>query len=158
MLTSSSRKHHVSAVLYIGDVVHYHIVTIITVMYMYILWYVNLRSVLFHPLIYSIFVTVIVTVKMSHDMMSINIENYMVMRFVAVCFLIPFLYIEDVLPNSLNLHYKSLYSEQGNSVARDLPRTDSETNTTIFVIYILDIDSHCPYLLSGQTTFQLTSC
>ena len=48
--------------------------------------------------------------------------------------------------------------KQGNSVARDLPRTDSETNNTIFVIYILDIDSHCPYLLSGQTTFQLTSC
>ena len=23
---------------------------------------------------------------------------------------------------------------------------------------ILDIDSHCPYLLSGETTFQLTSC
>ena len=39
-------------------------------------------------------------------------------------------------------------------------RTGSETNTTIFVIYIyiLDIDSHCPYLLSGETTFQLTSC
>ena len=33
--------------------------------------------------------------------------------------------------------------QQGNSVARDLPRTGSETNTTIFVIYILDIDSHC---------------
>ena len=47
---------------------------------------------------------------------------------------------------------------QGNSVARDLPRTGSETNTTILVIYILDIDSHCPYLLSGETTFQLTSC
>ena len=26
--------------------------------------------------------------------------------------------------------------QQGNSVARDLPRTGSETNTTIFVIYI----------------------
>ena len=51
-----------------------------------------------------------------------------------------------------------LYEKQGNSVARDLPRTGSETNTTIFVIYILDIDSHCPYLLSGKTTFQLTSC
>ena len=50
------------------------------------------------------------------------------------------------------------YVQQGNSVARDLPRTGSETNTTIFVIYILDIDSHCPYLLSGETTFQLTSC
>ena len=45
--------------------------------------------------------------------------------------------------------------QQGNSVARDLPRTGSETNTTIFVIYILDIDSHCPYLLSGEITFQL---
>ena len=45
--------------------------------------------------------------------------------------------------------------KQGNSVARDLPRTGSENNTTIFVIYILDIDSHCPYLLSGETTFQL---
>ena len=50
------------------------------------------------------------------------------------------------------------WTKQGNSVARDLPRTGSETNTTIFVIYILDIDSHCPYLLSGETTFQLTSC
>ena len=26
--------------------------------------------------------------------------------------------------------------QQGNSVARDLPRTGSETNTTIFVIYM----------------------
>ena len=42
--------------------------------------------------------------------------------------------------------------EQGNSVARDLPPTGSEANTTIFVLYILDIDSHCPYLLSGETT------
>ena len=50
------------------------------------------------------------------------------------------------------------YIKQGNSVARDLPRTGSKTNTTIFVIYILDIDSHCPYLLFGETTFQLTSC
>ena len=50
------------------------------------------------------------------------------------------------------------YVQQGNSVARDLPRTGSETNTTIFVIYILDIDSQCPYLLSGETIFQLTSC
>ena len=49
-------------------------------------------------------------------------------------------------------------SKQGNSVARDLLRTGSETNTTICVIYILDIDSHCPHLLSGETTFQLTSC
>ena len=48
--------------------------------------------------------------------------------------------------------------KQGNSVARDLPPTGSEANTTIFVLYILDIDSHCPYLLSGETTFQLTSC
>ena len=48
--------------------------------------------------------------------------------------------------------------KQGNSVARDLPPTGSEANTTIFVSYILDIDSHCPYLLSGETTFQLTSC
>ena len=54
--------------------------------------------------------------------------------------------------------YKKYRIQQGNSVARDLPRTGSETNTTIFVIYILDIDSHCPYLLSGETTFQLTSC
>ena len=41
---------------------------------------------------------------------------------------------------SLNPKYEK---KQGNSVARDLPRTGSETNTTIFVIYILDIDSHC---------------
>ena len=64
--------------------------------------------------------------------------------------------------------------KQGNSVARDLPRTGSETNTTIFVIYILDIDSHCTiwgnhlqltscknslhvYLRFGQTTSHLTS-
>ena len=53
---------------------------------------------------------------------------------------------------------KRIIPQQGNSIARDLPRTASKTNTTIFVIYILDIDSHCPYLLSGETTFQLTSC
>ena len=45
-------------------------------------------------------------------------------------------------------HYNMTFivasEKQGNSVARDLPRTGSETNTTIFVIYILDIDSHCP--------------
>ena len=49
------------------------------------------------------------------------------------------------------------YVEQGNSVARDLPPTGSEANTTIcyiyIYIYIFDIDSHCPYLLSGETTF-----
>ena len=56
-----------------------------------------------------------------------------------------------------NLHTNNIY-KQGNSVAQDLPRTGSETNTTICVIYILDIDSQCPYLLSGETTFQLTSC
>ena len=55
-------------------------------------------------------------------------------------------------------HSGSKPEKQGNSVARDLPRTGSKTNNTIFVIYILDIDSHCPYLLSGETTFQLTSC
>ena len=48
-------------------------------------------------------------------------------------------------------------TKQGNSVARDLPRTGSEANTTIFVLYILDIYSHCPYLLSGETTSHLTS-
>ena len=49
--------------------------------------------------------------------------------------------------------------EQGNSVARDLPRTGSETNTTIFVIYIYWIEiPTVPNLLSGETTFQLTSC
>ena len=45
-----------------------------------------------------------------------------------------------------------LYIQQGNSVARDLPPTGSEANTTI---YMLDIDSHC--LLCGETTFHLTS-
>ena len=40
------------------------------------------------------------------------------------------------------------FSKQGNSVARDLPPTGLEANTTIVVfLYILDIDSHCPYLL-----------
>ena len=48
--------------------------------------------------------------------------------------------------------------QQGNSVARDLTPTDSEANTTILFLYIVDIDSHCPYLLSGETTFQLNSC
>ena len=42
------------------------------------------------------------------------------------------------------IHTGMLRVEQGNSVARDLPRTGSESNATIFVIYILDIDSHCP--------------
>ena len=38
--------------------------------------------------------------------------------------------------------------QQGNSVSRDLPSTGSEANTTIILcIYILDINSHCPYLL-----------
>ena len=32
--------------------------------------------------------------------------------------------------------YGPKHKKQGNSVARDLPRTGSETNTTIFVIYI----------------------
>ena len=41
--------------------------------------------------------------------------------------------------------------EQGISVARDLPPTGSEANTTICFF----IDSHCPYLLSGETTFKL---
>ena len=43
---------------------------------------------------------------------------------------------------------RSFMPKQGNSVARDLPPTGSEANTTIVVfLYILDIDSHCPYLL-----------
>ena len=47
----------------------------------------------------------------------------------------------------LNWANRSL-DKQGNSVARDLPPTGSEANTTIVVfLYILDIDSHCPYLL-----------
>ena len=58
----------------------------------------------------------------------------------------------------LNTGSHDIFDIHNISVARDLPRTGSETNTTIFVIYILDIDSHCPYLLSGETTFQLTSC
>ena len=55
-----------------------------------------------------------------------------------------------------NLYLSNL--KQGNSVARDLPPTGSEANTTIFVLYILDIDSHCPNLLSWETTEQLSSC
>ena len=43
-----------------------------------------------------------------------------------------------------------------NKATRDLPRTGSESNTIIFLIYILDCP--CPYLLSVETTFQLTSC
>ena len=63
----------------------------------------------------------------------------------------------EILANAALITMET-YVQQGNSVARDLPWTGSETNTTIFVIYILDIDSHCPYLLSVETTFQLTSC
>ena len=37
------------------------------------------------------------------------------------------------------------------------PRSPANRFTTIFVLYILDIDSHCPYLLSGETTSHLTS-
>ena len=75
---------------------------------------------------------------------------------VSIC---PLLWQRDVkLPTNQNHTIGHLLIKQGNSVARDLLRTGSETNTTIFVIYILDIDSHCPYLLSGETTFQLTSC
>ena len=46
--------------------------------------------------------------------------------------------------------------EQGSSVARDLPPTGSEANTTILSIYILYIDTHCPYLLFGETTERRT--
>ena len=45
--------------------------------------------------------------------------------------------------------------KQGNSVTRDLPPTGSEA--TIFDLHILDIDSHYPYLLSGETTSHLTN-
>ena len=56
--------------------------------------------------------------------------------------------------------------KQGNPVARDLPPTGSEANTTPHAWIknqnkgmddILEVDSHCPYLLSGETTFNLTS-
>ena len=33
-------------------------------------------------------------------------------------------------------YFRENLDKQGNSVTRDLPRTGSETNTTIFVIYI----------------------
>ena len=73
---------------------------------------------------------------------------------------IPQIYGRNFIVLVLNIKLHVMGRKQGNSVARDLPRTGSKTNTTIFVIYILDIhiDSHCPYLLSGETTFQLTSC
>ena len=65
----------------------------------------------------------------------------------------------EVLKSHEDLLTLETYVQQGNSVPRDLPRTGSEANTTIFVyINILDIDSHCPYLLYGETTFHLTSC
>ena len=50
--------------------------------------------------------------------------NYMVVKFVSC-----------VIPGKALLVFL-LPLKQGNSVARDLPRTGSETNTTIFVIYI----------------------
>ena len=37
------------------------------------------------------------------------------------------------------------------------PRSKKNQNKEMEDI-ILDIDSHCPYLLSGETTFRLTSC
>ena len=42
----------------------------------------------------------------------------------------------------------------------DISRKQVQKLTPQFLlyIYILDIDSHCPYLLSGEPTFQLTSC
>ena len=55
------------------------------------------------------------------------------------------------ISNKLFIHSCETYrytKKQGNSVARDLPPTGSEANTTIVVfLYIFDIDSHCPYLL-----------
>ena len=53
---------------------------------------------------------------------------------------------------SSTAQYK-LHEIQGNSITRDLPPTGSEANTTIFCIYVLDInlDSHCPYLHSWST-------
>ena len=36
--------------------------------------------------------------------------------------------------------FPTFLEKQGNSVARDLPRTGSKTNTTIFVIYIYILD------------------
>ena len=52
---------------------------------------------------------------------------------------------------NLHINLSVLYVKQGNSVTRDLPPTGSEANTTIL------FNSHCPYLLSGENTFQLTS-
>ena len=43
----------------------------------------------------------------------------------------------------------------------EISRGQVQKLTPQFLLYqyiILDIDSHCPYLLSGETTFQLTSC
>ena len=42
----------------------------------------------------------------------------------------------EVLKCHEDLITRETYVQQGNSVARDLPRTGSETNTTIFVIYM----------------------
>ena len=63
----------------------------------------------------------------------------------------------------------NIFKKQGNSVAQNLPPTGSEANTTPTPPPTLGIknqnkgmedivDSHCPYLLSGETTFHLTSC
>ena len=50
------------------------------------------------------------------------------------------------------VHFKYNKATRSPEISRE------QVQNTIFVINILDIDSHCPYLLSGETTFQLTSC
>ena len=74
-----------------------------------------------------------------------------------VCEIFDILYLHVCTLNITEYHF----DKQGNSVAQDFPPTGSEANTTICCIYVLDIDSHCPYLhdlLSGETTFHLTYC
>ena len=53
----------------------------------------------------------------------------------------------DKISSKTHVHFTQ---KQGNSVARYLPPTGSEANTTIFVLYILDIDSHCPIYYMGK--------
>ena len=54
--------------------------------------------------------------------------------------------------SKISRHVIFVLAERNEILILELKISPSEANTTIFVLYILDIDSHCPYLLSGETT------
>ena len=56
------------------------------------------------------------------------------------------------------IFYKGKINKATRSPEISREQVQKLTPQFLLYIYILDIDSHCPYLLSGETTFQLTSC